>query len=293
MSTSGGKKVRNLFYLTYPDIQDYLKKCDIVLIPIGSCEQHGPHLPVATDSIATELPTQLAAEKADVLYTPTIWFGYSPQHLKLPGEGSGTVTLTAETYNRVIYEVGRSLIHQGFNKLVYATGHTSNIKVIDPALRALRYDTGAFVALFRNDAEGIPPLFADILENPPEETPGWHGSEIETSEVLNFNPDLVHLERTGPVFPHAPRFMGNRFKKKDGSPYVSFEDGWEGYYIPMDHHEYSDNGLIGNPARATAEKGRIIVERLASRLAEFIEELKKMKVEVYNRSYWGAPRSLR
>jgi creatinine amidohydrolase len=75
----------NISYLAHPDIQWFLKRSDVILIPVGSCEQHGAHLPVGMDYIYPEEVTRRAAEKADVLYTPTIWTGYSPQHLRGPG----------------------------------------------------------------------------------------------------------------------------------------------------------------------------------------------------------------
>jgi len=278
------RKIFNLFYLGYPDIQEWLKETDIVMVPLGSCEQHGLHLPVCVDSIAAELPVQEAAQRANVPHTPLVWFGYSPQHLREPGKGSGTITLRELTYQSLLYDIGRSLIHQGFSKIVYVTGHTSNLKAVDAALRSIRYETGALPCVFRADAEGIPPIVKDITENPEEETPGWHGSEIETSEMLNFQPELVHLERTGKDFTHAPKWLTEKFTKKNGSPYVALK-GWDCAYIPMDHPEYSDTGLIGNPFRASAEKGKKIVTRIADYLVDFLGELKKIKVEVRNRDY--------
>jgi creatinine amidohydrolase len=280
-------KVHNLYHCGYLDVREWLKETDIVLVPIGSCEQHGRHLPVCTDGIAAELPVQCAAKMANVPHTPLIWFGYSPQHMHPAGTASGTVTLRASTYQAVLYDVARCLIHNGFNKIVFATGHTSNTKVVDPALRTVRYETGAFVCVFRADAEAIPDFAKDLLENPPEETPGWHGSEDETAEMMAYNESLVHLERTDKDFTHAPKWLDqNKFKKINGSPYVIMR-GLNVAWVPMDHQEYSDTGLIGNPFRATAEKGRKLIQRKAEILAEFCEELKKVKVEVRNREYTG------
>ena len=279
------KNIYNLFYLTYVDVQKWLKETDIVMVPIGSCEQHGLHLPICTDSIACLVPVEKAAVKANVPHTPLVWCGYSPQHIKNPGEASGTVTLRASTYQNLLYDIGRSLIHQGFNKIVYVTGHTSNMKVLDPMMRTIRYETGALPCVFRADAEGIPVILRDVLENPPEETPGWHGSEVETSEILAYNSELVHLERyTEKEIPHAPKWLSGKFSKYNGNPYVTFE-GYDGAWIPMDHPEYSDTGLIGNPSRASAEKGRKIAERVSDYLVTFLNELKKVKLEVRKRDY--------
>jgi creatinine amidohydrolase len=276
----------NIYHCSYLEVREWTAKTDVILVPLGSCEQHGRHLPVCVDGIATEQPVMRAAELANVPYTPLVWFGYSPQHMHPAGTASGTITVRANIYQNLLYDLARSLIHNGFNKVVFATGHTSNTKVVDPVLRLIKYETDAVVCVFRNDAEAAPAICKDIIENPPEETPGWHGSEIETSEVMAYNNDLVHLDRTEKDKPHAPAWLGSGFSKVNGSPYVTYR-GMEVAWLPMDHQEYSDTGLIGNPFRATADKGRRIVEAKAQLLAEFVEKLKSVQVVVRNRSYEG------
>ncbi len=280
-------KIYNLYELGYLDVQQWLKETDVVLVPIGSCEQHGRHLPVSVDGLAALQAVERAARKADVPHTPLIWFGYSPQHLGGPGQGFGTITLRPETYQALLYDVGRSLIHMGFNKVVFATGHTSNTKVIDGMMRRLRYETGALPCLFRADSEATPALVKELLENPPEETPGWHGSEIETSTTMAYKESIVHLERTDKDFTHAPRWLPqDRFTKQNGSAYVNYR-GQDMVYMPMDHREYSDTGLIGNPFHASAEKGNKILDVVSGYFAAFIGELKQLKVEATNRDYTG------
>ncbi len=135
----------NLADLAYPDIQAYLAVCDLVLVPIASTEQHGPHLPLSTDTVtAVQVAARVAAIN-NMLHTPPIWTGYSPQHMAGPGEGRGTITVRASTLQSLMYDVARSLIHHGFNKIVFVNGHGSNVKVVDPVLRKIRYDTGAIV----------------------------------------------------------------------------------------------------------------------------------------------------
>ena len=83
----------NLLDLAPPDIAWFQERSDLILIPIGSCEQHGAHLPLGTDTITALEVSRRAAEKADVLYTPPFWAGYSPQHLRDTESGVGTITL--------------------------------------------------------------------------------------------------------------------------------------------------------------------------------------------------------
>ena len=97
--------------MSYPDVQAILKTTDIVLIPIGSQEKHGPHIPLATDSIVNDHDDQrMAAQKAKVPYTPMIPVGYSPHHMGRVNDGIGRLTFSGETLRRIVYEIGRSLI---------------------------------------------------------------------------------------------------------------------------------------------------------------------------------------
>ena len=278
------RKLYNLFEMSYVDVREWLEKTDIVMVPFGSLEQHGPHLPIGCDSIEAWLATTRAAVKADVPHTPLVWMGYSPQHMRGPGEGMGTITMRASTFQALLYDIGRSLIHHGFNKIVYVDGHTSNLKVVDPFLRNLRYDTGAFVACYRADSEDKPELVREIIEAPPEETPGWHGSEIETSACLLYDEELVRLDRVQQDRAHPPRWLPEGFRKVNGNAYVEL-DGYEGAVIPMDHHEYSDSGLIGNPFRGSKEKGELIAEKVSDELAKFLSKLKLMEVRPHTREW--------
>src|SRR5918992_154540 len=99
-----------LLDLAPPDIAWFQERSDIVLIPIGSCEQHGAHLPLGTDTITALEVSKRAAEKAEVPYTQPLWIGYSPQHMREPETGVGTVTLRAQTFTEVLLR-HRALAH--------------------------------------------------------------------------------------------------------------------------------------------------------------------------------------
>lgn len=275
----------NMGYLTYPDVQEYLKHKDIVMVPVASLEQHSYHCPLLTDTIGVAEITKRAAEEAKVLYTPEIWLGYSPHHLGPPGMGLGTITVRSSTFQRMLYDVARSLIHHGFNKILFINGHASNMKVIDPLLRALKYDTGAWIGVYKPYAENYMGLVKDILEGPPEETPGWHAGELETSQVLAHNEKLVRMERAvKSERTKTPPFLPEAFLKKDGTPTVVFE-GYTYFIFPMEHREFSDTGLIGNPLRATKEKGLEAFKRFSGHLVRALKEFEGIKVEVKNREF--------
>ncbi len=270
--------------LSWVDVQAYLRQKDIVLIPVASMEQHGCHLPLFTDYITALEVARRAGEQAEVLYTPVLWTGYSPQHLGRPEEGLGTVTLRASTFQNVCYDIARSLIHHGFNRLIFLSGHGSNVKIIDPVLRKIKYDTGALVAYYKPYAERYIGMLKDLLENPPEETPGWHSSELETAQVMAHNEKLVRMDRAIREKTHTPQWLPPAFMKQDGAPDVEFK-GYQYFIFPMDHREFSPSGCIGNPFTATKAKGEEAFRRFAQHLVEAVAELEKAPVKVSNREF--------
>jgi creatinine amidohydrolase len=275
----------NMGHLCYPDVQEYLKHKDIVLVPVASMEQHSYHCPLLTDSIHCEAITRIAAEYAQVLYTPQLWIGYSPHHMGPPNQGLGTVTVRAETWRNLMYDICRSLIHHGFNKIMMVVGHASNMKIIDPLMRSLKYDTGAFIGICKPWAENYLGIVEDILEGPPEETPGWHAGELETSQVMSAQEKLVRMDRAiKSERTKTPPFLPDAFLKKDGTPSVEFE-GYNYFVFPMEHREFSDTGLIGNPFRASKEKGDEANRRFGEHLGRALKEIEKVKIEVKNREW--------
>jgi creatinine amidohydrolase len=276
---------RLLTDLAPPDIQEYLASGkDTIIIPLGSVEMHGYHCPLGTDIYNAMEVSKRAAEKAGVLYGPPIRTGYSPQHLREAENGMGTLTFRGETVRAVIYDTVRSLIHHGFNRIIFANGHTSNTKVTDEVFRRLRYETGALLGMFKPYGERYLGIIDDLMENPEEETPGWHASEQETSIMMAYRPENVNMERAVIAEGHAPSWLPDSFKKNDANPDASFK-GYEYFYFPMDHDEMADHGVIGNPFRATAEKGEQIFERFSTYLAEAIVELENVKVNITQRAF--------
>jgi creatinine amidohydrolase len=288
--TDGDEDFRSQFrswnhaYLSYVDIQEYLKTKDTILVPMASTEQHGPHLPLYTDTITAVEISERVSEAIGVLHTPPIWAGYSPQHMYGAGQGRGTITLRSQTLLNLMHDVARSLIHHGFNRIIFINGHGSNVKVVDPVLRKLRYDTGAMISFVKPYMERYTGILEGLMENPPEETPGWHSSELETSQDLAWDPNLVRMERAVDTRAHIPEFLPTSFSKNDGMPDVDFE-GFQYFSFPMDHHEFVENGVIGNPLRATAEKGEEAFRRLSEHVARGVLELEKVPVTVHHREF--------
>ena len=288
--TEGDEEFRSKFLswdlgnISFTDVREYLKVKDLILVPMASFEQHGPHLPIYTDTITCVEVSKRVAEMIAVLHTPPIWTGYSPQHMHKPGQGRGTITLRSSTLLNLIYDVGRSLIHHGFNRIIFINGHGSNVKVIDPILRKLRYETGALISFVKPYMENYVGILEGLMENPWDETPGWHSSELETSQDLAWNEKYVRMDRAEFTRAHIPDFLPKSFEKRDGLPDVEF-DGYKYFTFPMDHHEFIESGVIGNPLRATREKGEEAFRRLSEHVARGVIELMKVPVEVHDREF--------
>ena len=195
------------------------------------------------------------------------------------GMGPGTMTLSGATYRAVVYDLAMSMIYHGFNKIVFVTHHGSNSKVVDEILRKIRYETGCFICWYKTPTERNYSIVGNILEGPPEETPGWHAGELETSTVWAWDETLIDMDKAKKDRTHAPAYMGEKFSKKDGSGDVTFM-GSENIWVPMEHHEYSDTASIGNPFKGSKEKGEKYFQASGKALAAFLKEVKKFDIDI-------------
>jgi creatinine amidohydrolase len=277
-------KVLNLQLLGAGEVQKHVQAGrDTVLVPIGSCERHGnPYTPLGIDSHVTLALVEQAAQKVEVLYTPPLPFGYTPHHMGHAGEGCGTVTLRAETYRRVLEDIGRSLIYQGFTKLIFVSFHSFNVSCGEEVLFALRFQTGAFVAFYggrESDAARA------ILQSPPERL----ASDVEAALAMALLEDqfnsagyLAHGYQV-----HAPSWLGPAFSKRAGTGMALSFQGSENIFLGMDDFEFvspvaHDDVL---PTRADADKGRQLLGVLSDDLAAFVHEIKKLEVKVSERQF--------
>lgn len=269
----------NIFEKSFDEVADHMKKNDTIMIPMGSTEKHGAHCILGTDTVTTMGVVQVAAELADTLYCPITPIGYSPHHMGEMGKGSGTMTLSGATYRAVVYDLAMSQIYHGFNKIVFVSHHGSNSKVIDEVLRRIRYETGCFTCWYKTPTERAMAIVSGIMTGPPEDTPGWHAGELETSTVWAWDETLIDMDKAKKDRTHAPKWMGSKFSKKDGSGDVTFL-GSENIWVPMEHHEYSDTATIGDPFAGSKEKGLRYFQQAGKALAQFLEEVKTFDVKV-------------
>jgi creatinine amidohydrolase len=281
---NGDRTILNIQELGAGDLQKRIQAgANTVLIPIGSCERHGnPYTPLGLDGLVTLAVVERAARKAGVLHTPLMPFGYTPHHMGRPDEGCGTVTLRAETYRRVLEDVGRSLIYHGFDKLVFVSFHSFNVAHAEEVLFSLRFKTGAFAAFYGGRET---PAARDILGSSDERL----ASDVEAAMLMALLGEDVdsreYLSRSYEV--HAPAWLGPAFSKRAGTGMALSFEGAENISVGMDDFEFVRPTAHGAPlpSAATPEKGRELLDRLSEHLASFVERLKAIKVEVRNREF--------
>jgi creatinine amidohydrolase len=235
--------------LTWVDAQEAIAKAELAVVAIGSCEQHGPHLTLETDSaIAQALANRIAGDVGDrALLCPPLPYGLSEHHMGF----AGTLTLRAETLLGFLSDLVESLSHWGLRRLLVVNGHGGNVDAIRLAARAARRDHGVLLA-------GLmwAQLAADVIADRVTSERYGHACEVETAVAMILAPDSLHAERIGEPQPVRPR---DTFTDPP-SPRVD---------RPTWFQEWTENGALGDPRLASVELGEEIVETAYARALGF------------------------
>jgi len=170
--------------LAFTEVEAYLKKKDIVLVPIGSVEQHSPYGLIGTDFIAAEAVARRAAEKLDILVAPTVCYGISDHHMAF----RGTLTLRPETMIHMVTDLVRSLVTHGFLRIIFVNGHGGNIHTLGAAFRQLKSDgiSGYFDLISWYDAGSVKKLSSELFGD----SEGHHATPSEVSITKALRPEM-------------------------------------------------------------------------------------------------------
>jgi creatinine amidohydrolase len=241
---------------TAVDIADVAARDGVALVPVGATEQHGPHLPVSTD---TEIAVALAAAAAGKVgaevatwVLPAVAFGFSPEHAGRPG----TISLSAETFLALMDDVGRGVVASGIRRLVFVNGHGGNPELLHVACRRLRENLS--LAAFAVHAPGLP-LPDEMLTDVTHGDNDAHAGQYETSVMLTVRPAAVDL----------------RAARADGVPSVQERaESWLRPFgivsVPWHVDDLSPSGTIGDPTTADAAWGARALTAQADALAEIV-----------------------
>ena len=230
----------------------------MALLPVSAIEQHGPHLPLATDAMIGEglVCATMQLVRHGLLVLPAMEYGHSLEHVDFPG----TLTIGAEALLSSWIDIGKSIANAGVRKLLLLNTHGGNVPLVQLAALRLRHEMNLLVVRANYFAFGTPPgLFAaDELRH------GIHGGEMETSLMLFLKPHLVRKAALT-NFPTLGREMAERCELLGPEKPVGF--GWMGQDLNAD-------GVTGNAARADALRGKLLLEHLAQKLTTLIQEVK-------------------
>jgi creatinine amidohydrolase len=256
-------KTKNyLPHMTWPEVRDLLTRSDVALIPVPSIEQHGPQTPMGTDYYAGVERLKLIAQRTDALVVPVLLAGQSPYHMDFPG----TITLSADTMQRVYFETAQSLIQHGFRRILLHDSHAGNQYVTRYVVDRINQETKA-VAVDLNDA-------VETMRGPAP------SREASTAQALLVDLDKAtqpqlslppHLSRMLPLVAAGDRaatmmFLAEALKPKETGKNTSTA-------------EMSLTGVWSerNPREATAEQGRRDTEAFVDAAVRFIDRWKELR----------------
>jgi creatinine amidohydrolase len=241
---------RNLAYLTWKQIEAIDKRQALIILPTAAIEQHGHHLPIATDTLINNLLLGQAFKhippEAPVYALPALCYGKSNEHIGF----AGTMSLSASTFMAVLHDLGASIHASGFRKLCLYNTHGGNTALDDVMARDLRAEFGLRTFYLSGSAG------AQSEVSPQERAYGFHANEWETALLLAATPELVHKDMyTSNYIAHIDR---PEVLKPEFAP-ATFA------WLTRD---IAPSGVMGDPRPATAENGARWIEAASLKVAE-------------------------
>lgn len=250
--------------LSVPEIEQLDRDRTILLLPLGSVEQHGHHLPLGTDTMLAVSVCCAAANRVNgnVAVLPPPWYGFSPHHMRF----AGTITLRAETLMKLVEDIAESVIAHGFRRLLIVNGHGGNVGLIDVLSSTLghRFRGKARIATLTYFQ-----LARDAIANLRKSHPGGmgHACEFETAMMQYIRPNLVAIDRAKVTYPQT------------GSAYLSTDLlGGSRVRTYHDFSDLSESGTLGDPSLANREAGVQFHSVVVDELAKFIEDFARWRV---------------
>src|SRR5579872_521610 len=249
---------------TWPEIRQAVAGNRVCVLPVGTVEQHGPHLPLSTDVVTSTEMSRLAVERipTEAILLPSVFYAFNEHHLDFPG----TIAVEGATFINYVTDIGKSLAHHGFRKILLVNGHGSNVPFLDIAARNITNHSEAICAMIPWWRLVPQPLLKELRES---EYPGGmaHGCELETSVLLYLRGDLVQMEKAE----RDINFQRTEFFYWDleGASPVFFQEWFS---------RYSRTGTVGDPTKASREKGERFVSAVVERMVKLLGEFRAREI---------------
>ena len=242
---------RQFAYLTWKQVEALDREKTLLVLPTTAIEQHGHHLPLATDTLTNNLllghALRLLAPQAHVYALPSFCYGKSNEHIGFPG----TLSLSASTFMAVVRDIGASVHASGFKRLVLYNTHGGNTSLNDVLARDLRAEFGLRTFCLSGTAGT---KFSEISAQ--EKTYGFHANEFETALLLAATPELVH-----------PQEYTVNYIATLSDPSLLLPEGGPATFSWLTR-DIAPSGVLGDPTPATAENGTRWVEAAAINIAK-------------------------
>ncbi|MBB4143788.1 creatininase family protein [Rhizobium rhizoryzae] len=250
------------FYWNELNTRDFAKldaEKTIAILPLASTEQHGPHLPVATDvAIANGMLAELKNQRPDdldILVLPTQEIGKANEHIY----GPGTLSYGADLLIPMWTAIGEKVSQAGVKKLVMVNSHGGNLDIMSIVSREMRVRFGMAAVATQWGRFGHP----EGMVSAHEQAFGIHGGDVETSLMLYFRPELVHME-------HAQNFESKAEWMKSRSRFLQ---PLPPHSLAWIAHDLNPDGVVGNAANGTASKGEAICKHQVAGFIELLQDL--------------------
>jgi len=252
--------------LTWEDLQGLARPGTVVVIPTGSTEQHGKHLPLEVDSrLVSEVAAravEAAGREINVILAPTLYYGASHHHIEFPG----TMSLTLPTYIQVLNELAESLIGHHVSHILFLNGHGGNIDPIRVAVRMIRDRHADVVIAGASYWEVARDAINRLRRSPPGGVA--HGCEFEAAMMLHVRPEVVRRDK---ILAHVPEWS---------TEYIVLDLTYGGK-VSWGHHmvDVTSTGVLGDPTLATPEHGREFFAAVTDRVAAFLVDFSRWTVK--------------
>lgn len=245
---------------TWPDLEKAIKQNALLILPIGTIEEHGRHLPVSTDSVIVSEIAKGVAEKLKgeipLLLLPTLWTGYSAREMT---RWPGTIRIRPLVLILLIHDLLASLVEMGFRKIVILDGHGHHRGIIEVALREIGDEYGVYPASVSPAGLSVG-IYSKIRKSPPGGS--IHGGEWETSLMLFFKQPVKEEELTDEdIMRYHSEFV-------PGDNFI----GGKGVFWSTWGIQRSKTGIYGDPTSASEETGRAVYEEIVEKLSQFLRE---------------------